>query len=106
MSKKRSISQSNYITFLFCAHSQGFISATVNSNEILQTKNILNSNRKDGYSDIFLEEEGFDKHTFQFYPERLVGTCHNFSVCLCFLCLINKLETYPKISYAFDFGNV
>jgi hypothetical protein len=96
MSKKRAISQPNHIPFLFCAHSQGFISTTANSNEILQTKNILNSNRKDRCSDIFLEEEGFDKHTFQIYPQRFVGTCHNFNVCLCFLWLINKLETYRK----------
>jgi hypothetical protein len=104
MSKKRAISQPNYIPFLFFAHSQGFISATANSNENFQAKNILNSNRKDGYSDIFLEEEGFDKHTFQFYLERLVGTCYYFNVWLCFLYLINKLQTYPKISNGFDFG--
>lgn len=94
-----------FYQFLFYAQNQDTINISGISNKILQTKNILIRNKKDRYSESFVEED-FEKHYFQFYPKELDGSCYQFNVSLCFLFLINKIETYPKISNAVDFGNV
>jgi len=94
-----------FYRFSFYAQNQDIINISGNSNKILQTKNILFRNKEDRYSETFTVED-FEKHDFQFYPKELDGYCYQFNVSLCFLFLINKIETYPKISNAVDFGNV